>query len=54
MNKELLNQMCKEYEQVLSMTEGEVLSKYEEDKASCIASFEAEIDYWENYFGYKY
>lgn len=50
MNKELLNQMCKEYEQVLSMTEVEVLAKYEEDKASCIASFEAEIDYWENIY----
>lgn len=29
MNKEFLNQMCKEYEQVLSMTEVEVLTKYE-------------------------
>ena len=46
MTKEDLNQMCREYQQVLSMNE--------ESKAECIASFEAEIDYWEDYFGYKY
>lgn len=54
MTKEDLNQMCREYQQVLSMNESEVQAMYEESKAECIASFEAEIDYWENYFGYKY
>ena len=54
MTKEDLNQMCREYQQVLSMSETEVFAMYEESKAECIASFEAEIDYWENYFGYKY
>lgn len=54
MTKEDLNQMCREYQQVLSMSESEVQAMYEESKSECIASFEAEIDYWENYFGYKY
>lgn len=54
MTKEDLNQMCREYQQVLSMSESEVQAKYEESKAECIASFEAEIDFWEDYFGYKY
>lgn len=54
MTKEDLNQMCREYQQVLSMSEEETFAMYEESKAECIASFEAEIDYWENYFGYKY
>ena len=54
MTKEELNQMCREYQQVLSMSESEVQAMYEESKSVCIASFEAEIDYLENYFGYKY
>lgn len=54
MIRENLNQMCKEYQQVLVMSEAEVLSIYEESKAECIASFEAEIDFWENYLGYIY
>jgi len=54
MTKEDLNQMCREYQQVLSMSEAEVFAMYEESKSECIASFEAEIDFWENYFGYKY
>lgn len=54
MTKETLNQMCKEYQQVLSMSEEEVFTMYEESKSECISSFEAEIDYLENYFGYKY
>lgn len=54
MTKEELNQMCREYQQVLSMSELEVQAMYEESKAECIASFEAEIDYLENHFGYKY
>ena len=45
MTKEDLNQMCREYQQVLSMNETEVFAMYEESKAECIASFEAEIDY---------
>ena len=45
MTKEDLNQMCREYQQVLSMNELEVQAMYEESKAECIASFEAEIDY---------
>ena len=54
MTKEDLNQMCREYQQVLSMSETGVFVMYEESKAECIASFEAEIDYRENYFGYKH
>lgn len=54
MTKEDLNQMCREYQQVLVMSEEEVFAMYEESKAECVASFEAEIDYWENYFGYIY
>lgn len=46
--------MCREYQQVLAMSEAEVFAMYEESKSECIASFEAEIDYLENYFGYKY
>lgn len=53
MTKEDLNQMCREYQQVLSMSETEVFAMYEESKSECIASFEAEIDFWENYFGIK-
>ena len=49
MTKEDLNQMCREYQQVLVMSEAEVFAMYEESKAECIASFEAEIDFWENY-----
>ena len=47
MTKAELNQMCREYQAVLSMSETEVLAVYEESKAECVASFEAEIDYWE-------
>ena len=47
MTKEDLNQMCREYQQVLSMSEAEVFAMYEESKAESVASFEAEIDYWE-------
>lgn len=47
MTKEDLNQMCREYQQVLSMSEAEVFAMYEESKAEYVASFEAEIDYWE-------
>lgn len=54
MTKEVLNQMCSEYQQVLVMSEEEVFAMYEESKSECIASFEAEIDFWENYYGYKY
>ncbi|NDV82224.1 1-aminocyclopropane-1-carboxylate synthase [Bacteroides sp. 51] len=54
MTKEVLNQMCEEYQRVLSMNEEEVFTMYEESKSECIASFEAEIDYWENHFGYRY
>lgn len=54
MTREDLNQMCREYQQVLVMSEEEVFAMYEENKAECIASFEAEIDFWENYFGYRY
>ena len=45
MTKEELNQMCREYQQVLSMSESEVQAMYEESKSECIASFEAKIDY---------
>lgn len=54
MTKEDLNQMCREYQQVLTMSEAEVQAMYEESKVECIASYEAEINYWENYFGYRY
>lgn len=54
MTKEYLNQICREYQQALSMSEEEVFAMYEESKSDCIASFEAEIDFWEYYFGYKY
>lgn len=54
MTREELNQMCKEYQQVLVISEEEVFAMYEESKAECIASYEAEIDFWENYFGYNY
>lgn len=54
MTKEELNQMCREYQTVLSMSESEVFATYEESKSECIFSFEAEIDFWENYFGYRY
>lgn len=47
MTKTELNQMCREYQAVLSMSETEVLAVYEESKAECVVSFEAEIDYWE-------
>lgn len=52
--KEELNKMCREYQAVLSMTEEEVFVKYEESKADCIASFEAEIDSLEEFLGYRY
>lgn len=54
MTKENLNQMCREYQQVLSMSEAEVFALYEESKTECIVSFEVEIDFWENQLGYKY
>lgn len=54
MTKEDLNQMCREYQQVLSMSEEEIFAMYEESKSECIASFEVEIDFWENHLGYKY
>ncbi|WP_276857353.1 1-aminocyclopropane-1-carboxylate synthase [Bacteroides fluxus] len=47
MTREELNRMCREYQAVLSMSEAEVFAMYEESKAECISSFEAEIDYWE-------
>ena len=47
MTKEVLNQMCREYQQVLSMIESDVFAMFEEIKAECVASFESEIDYWE-------
>ena len=47
MTKEELNKMCIEYQQVLEMSEEEVFAMYEESKADCVASFEAEIDFWE-------
>ena len=52
MGKEDLNQMCREYQQVVSMSETEVFAMYEESKSECIASFVAEIDFWEKHFGY--
>ena len=54
MTREDLNQMCREYQQVLSMSEAEVCAMYEESKVEWISSFEAEINYGEDYFGYKY
>ena len=47
MTKEELNEMCREYQAVLSMSETEVFAMYEESKAECVAPFEAEIDFWE-------
>lgn len=47
MTKEVLNKMCEEYQRVLKMNEAEVFAVYEESKAECMASFEAEIDYLE-------
>ena len=54
MTKEDLNQMCREYQKVLLMTESEVFAMYEESKVECLCSFETEIDFWENQLGYKY
>lgn len=54
MTREDLNQMCREYQAVLLMSETEVFAMYEESKAECIASFEAEIDFWELELGYRY
>ena len=54
MTKEDLKRICREYKSVLLMSETEVFAMYEESKAECMASYEAEIDYWENYFGYNY
>ena len=53
MTKEDLNQICREYQQVSTMSEAEVFAMYEESKAECISSFEAEIDFLENYFGVR-
>lgn len=53
MTKERLNQMCEEYQRVLLMNEEQIFETYEESKIETIASFEAEIDYWENkYYNY--
>ena len=41
-----LTQMMREYQEVLSMSESEVIASYEDCKADVVASFEAEIDYW--------
>jgi len=54
MTKEELNRMCREYQAVLSMSEKEVFDIYEESKDECVASFEAEIDFWEECLGYRY
>lgn len=54
MTKEDLNQMCREYQSVLLMSETEVFAMYEESKAECVASFEAEIDFLELKLGYRY
>lgn len=54
MTKEDLNRLFRKYQQVLSMSEAAVFAMYEESKSECISSFESEIDYLENYFGYKY
>lgn len=47
MTKEELNQICREYQQVLAMNEEEVFALYEESEAECMAFFEAEIDFLE-------
>lgn len=54
MTREELNQMCREYQQVLLMSETEVFDMYEETKEECIASFEQEIDFWEKQLGYNF
>ena len=54
MTREDLNRMCREYQQVLLMTEVVVLERYEETKRECLSSFEEEIDFWEKYYGYNY
>lgn len=54
MTKEELNKMCEEYQRVLKMSEAEVFAIYEESKAECMSSFEAEIDFWEKSLGYNY
>lgn len=54
MSKEELNQMCREYQQVLVMSEAEVFAMYEESKSECISSFKIEIDFWEKVLGYNY
>lgn len=50
--KEFYNQLCNEYQQVLTMSEAEVQEQYEESKAKCIAAYECEIDYWAEILGY--
>lgn len=54
MTKEDLNQMCREYQAVLLMSEEEVFAIYEEGKTEFVASYEAEIDFWELELGYRY
>ena len=51
-NKEFYNQLCREYQQVLTMSESEVQERYEESKAQCMAAYEVEIDCWAEILGY--
>ena len=39
--------MRRESQHVVVISEAEVFAMYEESKAECVASFEAEIDFWE-------
>lgn len=50
--KEFYNQLCYEYQQVLTMSEAEVQERYEEYKSQCMAAYECEIDYWAEILGY--
>lgn len=51
MSREELNQLCREYQQVLLMSEEEACEFCNADsKADAIQGYEEEIDFWEKRF----
>ena len=50
--KDTYNKLCREYQEVLAMSEEEVQRVHEETKAECNAAYEHEIDYWARECGY--
>lgn len=49
-----LNAICNEYQQLLKMTDKEIMDNYGESKEECIAAFKEEIDFWNNQLGLHY